>query len=277
MLNANPSNLHVVCFIIPIACRNFTSNWDAACNYLRQTIGSILNSIDPRFAVVIVGHESPMHYLPKDPRLHFLQYSESAPLAVNKNIQTIAQDWMGKMQLGRDYAKQKLPSEYVMRMDADDFLSNRVVGFLAQNSEKAAFRISDGWIWNSGARIFIQQLENFDKLWCGSSIILKSAIADLPIQIYELSDRMPVLDQAKIGSARTLFTNEFHSFADKALSLHGLDIYKIPFRAAIYRVGNINSVTGRSNTKTYSIRFMLGKIRRLRLMKNALRNEFSLF
>ena len=277
MLNVNPSNPHVVCFIIPIACRNFTSNWDAACKYLRQTIGSILNSIDPRFAVVIVGHESPMHYLPKDPRLHFLQYSESAPLAVNKNIQTIARDWMGKMQLGREYAKQKLPSEYVMRVDADDFLSNKVVGYLANHNKKLGYRISNGWVWNTGEKYFLEKTESFNLL-CGSSIILSSGIADKEFQIDKISGQIPdAVLAANLGYNRSLFRNEVHALTEKAMTSIGLEIYDFPFSAAIYRVGNINSVAQRTSKKIYSIRFLIGKIRRLRFLKSSLRKEFALY
>jgi hypothetical protein len=218
-----------------------------------------------------------MHYLPKDPRLHFLQYSESAPLAVNKNIQTIAQDWMGKMQLGRDYAKQKLPSEYVMRMDGDDFLSNRVVGFLAQNTGVPGFRISDGWVWNSGDKIWIHKTEKFDWL-CGSSIILRSDIAEKQFSMDQICPQIPyIVEKAEMGFKRSLITNEVHASAGKAMALHGLEIAKVPFASAVYRVGNVNSVAQRSTKQIHSLRFLLGRVRRLRLLTPSVRKEFALF
>jgi len=277
MKTIQTSSQRVVTFIIPIACRNFVLSWDLACKYLSQTVGSILNSIDPRFAVVIVGHESPMDYLPKDSRLHFLRLSDSTPKAEDKNLQSISRDWMGKMKLGREYANTQLPSQYIMRMDADDFLSNRVVGFLSRNSDKAGFRISDGWAWTSDSRFFIQQLDHFDRLWCGSSIIMKTEIADLKLDIYDLSERMSFLDEAQLGSERTLFTNEYHSFSDKAFKLNSIDISRMPFRAAIYRVANVNSMAQRNFKKIYSLRFLVGKIRRIRFLTPKLRKEFALF
>jgi hypothetical protein len=271
------STQRVVTFIIPIACRNFVSSWELACEYLRQTVGSILNSTDPRFAVVIVGHESPMEYLPKDSRLHFLRLSESTPKVEEKNLQLIARDWMEKMKLGREFAKQELPSVFVMRMDADDFLSNRVVGFLSRNYERAAFRISDGWVWNSGEKYFIEKTESFNLL-CGSSIILSSQIADAEFQIDKILDEIPEITKiAKLGYSRSLLINEIHACTEKVMASMKEEILNLPFSGAIYRVGNINSVAQRTSKKFYSIRFLIGKIRRLRFLTTSLRKEFALY
>jgi len=271
------STQRVVTFIIPIACRNFVSSWELACKYLSQTVGSILNSTDPRFAVVIVGHESPMEYLPKDSRLHFLRLSESTPKVEEKNLQLIARDWMEKMKLGREFAKQELPSVFVMRMDADDFLSRKIVGFLAQNTGVPGFRISDGWVWNSGDKILIQKIEKFDWL-CGSSIILRSDIADKQFSIDQICPQIPyIVEKAEQGLKRSLITNEIHASAGKAMALHGLEIARVPFAGGVYRVGHVNNMTQRSTKQIHSLRFLLGRIRRLRLLTPSLRKEFALF
>jgi hypothetical protein len=61
------------------------------------------------------------------------------------------------MEIGWEFVQKHLPSRYVMRMDADDLMSRKVVGFLAAEN-KPGFRVSDVWIWNSGDRWLIEKL-----------------------------------------------------------------------------------------------------------------------
>jgi hypothetical protein len=276
MKTSNSSHL-IVTFIITIACKNFTRNWEAACLYLSQTVRSLLNSEDSRFAVVIVGHESPKEWLPLDERIHFLSLDRPPPARESKNIATIADDCQSKLKLGLQYAKEKLPSDYLMRMDADDFLSKKMVGFLSQNIGVPGFRISDGWIWNSGDQMLIQKTEKFDWL-CGSSIILRSDIAENKFSIDQICAQIPdIVVKAEQGLRRSLITNEIHASAGKAMALHGLDIVRVPFAGGIYRVGHVNNMTQRTTKPVHTLRFLLGRVRRLRLMTPSLRKEFALY
>lgn len=273
---SNSSHL-IATFIITIACKNFTRNWEAACSYLSQTVGSLLNSEDLRFAVVIVGHESPEEWLPLDERIHFLSLDRPPPAQESKNTATIADDCLSKLKLGLQYAKEKLPSDYLMRMDADDFLSRKIVGFLARNKDVPGFRISNGWIWNSGDQKLIQKTEKFDWL-CGSSIILRSDIAEKQFSIDQICTQIPdIVVKAEQGLKRSLITNEIHASAGKAMALHGLEIARVPFAGGVYRVGHVNNMTQRSTKQIHSLRFLLGRLRRLRLLTPSLRKEFALY
>ncbi len=252
-------------------------SWDTACSYLKQTIGSLLNSVDPRLAIVIVGHESPEECLPIDERIHFLSIPHPAPRSENKTTATVARDWISKLELGFSFVKKHLPSDYVMRMDADDFLSNKMVGFLAQNTGVPGFRIANGWVWNSKDRIWIQKTEKFDLL-CGSSIVLRTDIAEKHFSIDQVCNPIPdIIANGELGLKRSLITNEIHACAGNAMALHGFEIVPVPFAAAVYRVGNVNSVAQRSTKQIHSLRFLLGRLRRLRLLTPSLRKEFALY
>jgi hypothetical protein len=276
-MKPNLSSHLIVTFILTIACKNFTRNWEAACSYLRQTVGSLLNSEDSRFAVVIVGHESPEEWLPQDKRIHFLSLDRPPPSRASKSIPTIADDCQSKLNLGLLYAKEKLPSAYLMRMDADDFISNKIVGFISENIGVAGFRIADGWIWNSDDKMWIQKTEKFDWL-CGSSIILRSDIAEKQFSIDKICPQIPeIVEKAQQGYLRTLITNEIHARAGAAMALHGLEIAKVPFAGGIYRVGHVNNMTLRTTMPVHSLRFLLGRLRRLRFLTPSLRKEFALY
>jgi hypothetical protein len=265
-----------VTFIIPFGSRLFAKDWKSACFYLKQTILSILNNDNPNLAVVIVGNDFPEGSIPNDFRVHF---TSIAAQTVNsdqvRNTAVMVRDQMTKMQEGWEYAKTHLPSKYVMRMDADDLLSRKVVGFLATEN-KPGFRVSDGWIWNSGDRWLIERTERFDLL-CGSSNIFRSDVADKTFDIGQLLESVPEHILAAIPDLKcTLITNRFHAYAGKAMELCGLQIDRLPFGAAVYRVGNVNSEMQRT-VQSHSVRFLLGRIRRLRFLSPTIRKEFALY
>jgi len=264
----------IVSFIIPFASRAYAKNWDLACLHLNQTLKSILNSEDSRLAIVVVGNDHPRNSFPSDPRLHFI----SAPcLESSGNLRdtaTMVKDQITKMEIGWEYVQKHFPAKYVMRMDADDFLSRMVVGFLASEN-KPGYRVSDGWIWNSGDRWFIEKTERFDLL-CGSSNVFRFDVAGNPVDIQKICDPLPAHVKVAIPDLMsTLLTNRFHAFAGKAMELNGLKIEKIPFQAAVYRVGNLNSEMQRT-VKSHSLRFFFGRVRRLRFLTPSIKNEFSI-
>jgi hypothetical protein len=181
-----------------------------------------------------------------------------------------------KIRCGWEHAKIHLPSKYVMKMDADDFLSKNVVGFLASCGSSVGLKISDGWVWNSGSRFFLEATEYFNLL-CGSSVIVRSDVAEIEFDPQMVCDSIPEYAALAHGKIRPSFLiNEFHPFMEKAMSINGLKMQSIPFRAAIYRVGNVNSHSRRTN-KIHSFRLLIGRIRRTRFLSQHLKNEFSLF
>lgn len=268
-------NKNIVSFIIPFASRAYAKNWDLACLHLNQTLKSILQSEDDRLSVIVVGNDHPGNSLPSDPRVHFT----NAPLTVDignlRDTATMVKDQITKMQIGWEYVQKHLPAKYVMRMDADDLLSRKVVGFLATENSPG-YRVSDGWIWNSGDRWLIEKTERFDLL-CGSSNVFRFDVAGHPVDIQKVCDPLPWHVKVAIPDLKsTLITNRFHAFAGKAMELNGLEIEQIPFQAAVYRVGNLNSEMQRT-VKSHSLRFFLGRVRRLRFITHSIKNEFLIY
>ncbi len=264
----------VVSFIIPFASQAYAKDWNLACNHLRQTVRSLLNSEDSRLGIVVVGNDHPGETLPPDDRVHFISAPMCGGLGKLRDTATMVRDQVTKMEIGWKYVQKYLPSRYVMRMDADDLLSRKVVGYLAKE-DKPGYRVSDGLIWNSEDRWFIEKTEKFDLL-CGSSNVFRFDVAGNPVDLSRLLDPVPDHILAAIPGLRcTLITNRFHAYAGKAMALSGLQIDRLPFGAAVYRVGNLNSEMQR-NTKSHSLRFLLGRIRRLRLITHSIKTEFSI-
>ncbi len=237
-------------------------------------MSGLLASEDPRLAILIVGHESPMDHVPSDARVQFLDCGlASAAAGSARSPSVIIADKLRKLTRGREYARERLPSRFTMSVDPDDFISRKLVGFLA-SADAPGYRINRGWIWNTGDRCFIEQSDEFDKI-CGSSVIFRSDVADLDFRVHKIASNVPahiaeVADQMKF----TLFANEMHSLSPEGLAAHAMEMDCVPFRAAVYRIGNPNSYMQR-RARFHSFRFFVGRLRRTRLLTKSLRREFS--
>lgn len=261
--------------IIPFAARGFARDWNLACDYLGKTIGSLLNSEDSRLKVVVVGHDHPGDSIPKDSRVSFIACSvPPPPLSTARDAVQIIKDQRQKMLCGWTHVKDHQPTKYVMRMDADDFLSRKIVGFLADRNDPG-FRITDGFVWNSRSRYTLEATEYFNLL-CGSSVIVRSDLAEKEFDFEQVCESVSESLLLAHGQSKpSLLINEMHACSGRAMEIHGLKIQSIPFRAAIYRVGNVNSYMQRDR-KIHSLRFLLGRLRRLRFLTPSLRREFAL-
>jgi hypothetical protein len=280
----NPNS--TVVFLIPIASPQVVTNWSRGCALFQRTLGSIFNSTSGDFRVVVAGHEPPDFPLPQDERFKFLSVNHPVPARGTASWVEPVRDKMLKLAAAWDYAKSAGSPRYVMKVDWDDLISARLVEWLANAKDEAGYRIKYGWIWRPSPRGFIQRTENFDRL-CGSSLIMRRDVADLSgpflhssdgvkfdaaSQQLEASDRYSLIPGAKIG---TLLLNDSHSRAEAQFAYLGHALPAVPFPAAIYRIGHGNNATGNFH-RTQTLRMLLGRIRRTRLVTASLKKEFNL-
>src|SRR5262245_17061886 len=165
-----------VVFLIPFASRKMRANWLAAGTYLQQTIRSIRNSASENYRVVVVGNEKPKIETGSDSRVHFLSSNDPFPSDANYRA-ALRLDKLAKIDAAWRYAKSKWNPKYVMKLDADDFISSRLVGWLDEVATEAGYLIRHGWLWRSGARYLIQRTECLDRV-CGTCLIIRSDLAD---------------------------------------------------------------------------------------------------
>ncbi len=282
-MNPNPT----VVFLIPIASPQVVKDWPLACGYLQRTLGSIFNSTNGDFRVVVAGHEPPDFPLPPDERFKYLPVSYPVPSPSNQ-ISWVApvRDKMLKLAAAWDYAKATSTPRYVMKVDWDDLISSRLVEWLARAKDAAGYRIKHGWIWRPSPRAFIQCTETFDRM-CGSCLIIRRDMADLtgPFlhscdgakfdaagQQLEASDLYSLIPGAGTG---TLLLNDSHTRAEAQFAHLGHALPAVSFRAAIYRSGHGNNASGQYH-RSHNLRMLLGRLRRTRLVTAGLKKEFNL-
>ena len=276
-----------VVFLIPFASQNVRANWRVACRYLQQTIQSIRNSVSENYRVVVAGNEEPELEIGFDSKVHFLSLNSPFPSHPNHRV-TFRLDKLAKIDAAWRYARANWQPKYVMKLDADDFISSRLVGWLDDGGTEAGYLIRHGWFWRSGASYLIHRTEYLDRV-CGSSLIIRSDLADRTgpfltevegVILDEAGSRFATTDHYSLvpGSGMTtLLLNDSHQRYASQFSYLGHELYTLPFNGLIYRVSpdSMAGATG-DRVRKFNLRITLGNIRRTRFITQNLRKEFLL-
>jgi hypothetical protein len=273
-------------FLIPLASRKVRANWPTACKYLQQTLRSIRNSASENYRVVVAGSEEPEMEIGFNCRIHFLSLD---PFPSTPNYRAALRlDKLAKIDAAWKYARANWQPRYVMKLDADDLISSRLVGWLDDARTEPGYLIRHGWFWRSGARYLIQRTEYLDRV-CGSCLIIRSDLADRTgpfltevegVIVDEAGSRFAASDHYSLvpGSAiTTLLLNDTHQRYVAQFSYLGYKLHTLPFDAVIYRASS-HSVTGVSGNaaRKFNLRKTVGAIRRTRFITQRLRKEFML-
>ena len=275
-------------FLIPFASRKLKSHWTIACRHLRQTLRSIHNSSSGNYRVVVAGHESPDFDVRFDSRFNFLSLTHPVPSDRNYTPALVL-DKLTKIAAAWNYAKPTWNPKYVMKLDADDLISSKLVEWLDNADGEAGYLIKNGWVWRSGSRYLLQRTEYFDRT-CGSCLIIRNDVVDQTgpflaewegVPSEEASSSSAASNGHSVPGYRTstiLLNDSCPRFAAQFAYL-GHRLPTVPFTAVVYRTGNSDSVEGEIHQRTpqtQTLRMFIGRIRRTRLITKALRKEFML-
>ncbi len=184
--------------------------------------------------------------------------------------------------------KTKWNPHYVMKLDADDLVSSRLVRWLEDADGQAGYLIKYGWVWRSGSRL-IQRTEYFDRT-CGSCLIIRSDLADKAgpfltemegVPLDEASSRFAASDHYSLvpgSKTTTLLLNDSHQRYAAQFNYLGHELSAVPFHAVVYRTGNPETarVWKRLGGQDTTVRMLVGRIRRTRFITPRLRKEFML-
>jgi len=275
-----------VAFLIPFASRRTKSRWDIACADLRQTLKSVHNSTSESYCVVVAGHEPPDFNIETKAKACFLSVDHDIPRHQNAVVSGRL-DKLAKIAAAWNYAKSTWNPHYLMKLDADDLISSRLVQWLENFGREPGYLMKHGWLWQSGARHLLQFTEYLDRV-CASCLIIRSDVADQKgpfltevegIQLNEASLSFATSDHYSLvpgSGTSTLLLNDSHQRYAAQFAYLGHKLSTLPFRAVIYRIGNPDSNSVALETGRPSLRMVLGTIRRTKLMTTTLKREFAL-
>jgi len=255
----------MLAFIIPLRSEKVSSDWTKVCRLLNRTLTSICNQSNTEFMVFVACHEFPKTDYEEDKRVQFLKVNFSSPVLKNESNDR----WIKEADKGKkiNFAINKAISQgvsYVMIVDSDDCISNKICDFVHKNSDESilGWYSKKGYIYPEGKSYSYLNVKNFHTL-CGSSVIIK------PQYIHHMYE-----ENFFFNHGLTTFNN-------------GTSLKPLPFPGAVYsilngtnHVMNLHGVKERNKIDIFSLKFIKTLLRRLGkyvlVPKAFIRKEFSL-
>ncbi len=205
---------------------------------LQDTLASVTQQSSDDYISIIVGNQRPAFSLPK--RAVFVEV-DFPPPSHYKGPQTgrapVIWDKGTKTAVGLVAAREFGP-EYVMAVDADDFVHRELVAFVNARTGHAGWVIKRGWMY-SRARNAYRLRRNFYR-FCGTSFIV-------PLDAYDVPPHLTVsAKQQEIAEAfgERLENILEHGYAFDWWRRHGRDLEPLPFPGAVYHVSTGENHSG---------------------------------
>ena len=136
----NMNDKPVVAFLIPFASRCTKSDWDVACSHLRQTLKSVQTQAT---RITVLSSPDMKRPISMFVLIHdFISYrSIILPPARLDYPVSLKFNRLSKIAAAWAYAKATCTPKYVMKLDADDFISSKLVDWLENAGGEAGYLI----------------------------------------------------------------------------------------------------------------------------------------
>ena len=193
-------------------------DWPTVCRLFEATVRSTYGQSCPDFKIVVVCHELPPIDDKYDDRLEFIQ-ADFAPPQSNEWRPCVEDKWK-KLAKGMLRVKEFKPS-FVMIMDADDLVSNRLVEFALGNRDENGWTFKTGYRWTYGSKWMLLERSRF-ALLCGTSAIVNARRLVFPTDTTEESVKQCII--LRWG----------HHLVAEKMSEMGTPLSRLPFRGTIY-------------------------------------------
>lgn len=256
----------MLAFVVPVKSKTVTSDWTYFSSLVNRCINSICNQTEKTFKVLVVCHEIPKTNFNNDSRVEFIKV-DFAPPVLNNNPDD---RWLKEADKGKkikfasDYAM-TLGVDYIMTVDSDDCISNKISDYVTKNGTEAisGWYVKKGYLYPEGKRYTYLNLKNFNMV-CGSCVIIRPKHIDLMFA-----------DNFFFSHGRTNFKN-------------GVTLLPLPFSGAVYSMVNGTNIALDNKemkkrqsvnlSKFKSIETLFRRIAKYRVMPTVfIKNQFSLY
>jgi len=257
-------------FIIPVKSQRVSGSWNQFSNLFERTLKSISNQTSSNFKIIVACHEKPETKF-EHPSIEYIHVDFDPPsLATaekSKHDGLKEEDKSKKILAGINHSEHYNP-DYLMVVDADDCISNKIVEFVDKHkgSNTNGWYFKKGYVYREGDRFISLNKENFNTL-CGTCIIIKP------------------------GLIKKIFKNVPHLlFVHKTTSFEGnIELLRFPFPGAIYSMANgenhfmsndkIKSLNSGSIFSLKTIKGIFRKLGKYRIkpLSRNLKSEFGIY
>lgn len=242
-------------FVVPLKSRAASADWDRASRLCENAIASMLADTSANIRVILVCSEIPGR-LPNDPRLIVKSVSLPAP---QTQYEKMADKYL-KFKTGLALARQFAPM-WLMRADADDLVSRRLVGFISAQQPHQFWYSQYGWRYSAGSRFVIKQRDFH--LYCGTCSVAYATADDLPKSADDPSKGYYLLETQ-------------HSLLVQQRSAQGVVVRPVPFPTTIYVMNSGENWSGDWSFSKHGRRTRLRLALAMRPITTSLRREFRL-
>jgi hypothetical protein len=180
-------------FVVPFRSKASSNNWNYHSALLYRTIVSLLNQTDRNFKVIVVYTDYPERVIESENLiwLHFpfpfltvrdiTDYETYAKAYFSKEkFAEYAMDQARKSIYGSQLAKE-LGSKYIMSVDADDLVSNKIAKFVNTygDIENPGWFVNKGYVHLDGKNYVYRYPKNLNQ-FCGSTYIDRTDLVSIP-------------------------------------------------------------------------------------------------
>ena len=166
-------------FIIPVKHPARSRSYRVVTDLLRRTLQSVGAQIDRNFAVIVVSNQTP-DWAGEMDGVQFVEvdFPPAEPPARREDwVDWLYEDRGAKIAVGLRHARRLNPT-HVMFVDADDFVSRRLAGFVRDHPTAPGWYMPDGMTYSGLFKIAAPR----DRFWsyCGTSHILRYDLVPVP-------------------------------------------------------------------------------------------------
>lgn len=167
-------------FIVPVKSAKVSGNWDGFTKLFERTVKSICNQTSSKYEVIVSCHEIPQITY-RNEKIHYHQVDFDVPqlqgLDHEVQVSRKESDKAKKIQTGIVKAQEFKPS-YIMVVDSDDCISNKIVEFVSNDkTDCLGWYFKKGFFYQEGKPYAFLNKSNFNQ-FCGSGIIIKSEFVE---------------------------------------------------------------------------------------------------
>ncbi|MEE4207725.1 MAG: hypothetical protein V2I43_00480 [Parvularcula sp.] len=250
-------------FVIPVRHPSMVKDKGLQLDIMAQTFASLAaQTADGWSAIVVANKGDVLPELPLGFRVEWVDYPPAAGYddvdSLNDYYAAVRQD-KGRRVLAA--ARTIDPRDYMMVVDDDDLLSNRLVDFVRRQPERNGWVINLGYAWVAEQNM-LRKVNDFHTS-CGTSLIIRA-------DFFRFAEQTPgEEDDAAIEELGS------HKIVVKRASAAGTPFEFIPFPAGIYRYNHPNATQREIKERGLKSRWaILGPLRRIaRRMRRNLRGS----
>jgi len=228
-------------FGIPVRSQVTAKNWGTVCQLFEATLNTVLNQTDENLRVIVACHELPEVSAISDPRVVIAEAPFPRPSSLLDQMVDKGRKWR---LIGATL--RTLGGGYLMPLDADDLVSNRLVAFARRDAHPNGYILREGYEFDVGKRR-MRVAPRFNRL-CGSSAIIRFDADELPQSFDEES-----------SCYFSRFGN--HIYWEDVAAAAGRPLKPLPFRGAVYVMNNGENHSVQANNLGWKRRILRSVMR----------------